>query len=139
MRTGLPHLASAETKEATVQKEEAKKARRDKQNKYRKDRRRKRRGFTGKQYHEILAEQSSVDFIADQPSTSSAAANVVPGQNNALLDVSTSVSLKKIGIPCQLSPSKTITTRKRKSEREDIFDSKKYVVQKGIKLSIQIY
>ena len=50
--------------EVTVQKEEAKKARRDKQNKYRKDRRRKRRGFRGKQCHEILAE-SSVDFIAD--------------------------------------------------------------------------
>ena len=99
--------------EAIVQKEEAKKARRDKQNKYRKDRRRKRRGFRGKQYHEILAEQSSVDFIAEQPSTSSAA-NVVPNQNNDTLDVSTSVSVKKIGIPCQLSPSKTITTRKRK-------------------------
>ena len=75
----------------------------------------------------LLAEQSSVNFIADQPPTSSAAANVVPNQYNAILDVSTSVSVRKIGIPCQLSPSpsKTITTRKRKPERGDIFDSKK--------------
>ena len=71
-----------------------------------------------------MAADQSVDFIAEQPSTSSVATtNAVQDQNDeALRNISTSVSVKKIGSPCYLSPSKAMTTRKRKSEREDVFD-----------------
>ena len=41
---------------------------------------------------------------------------------------------KKIGSPCYLSPSKAMTTRKRKSERDDVFDSKKVRRAEGYKI-----
>ena len=106
--------------EGNIQKEKEKKARKDNQNKYRKDRKRKRRGFKGKQYQNIMAADQSVDFIA---TSSVATTNAVQDQNDeALRNISTSVSVKKIGTPCYLSPSKAMTTRKRKAEREDVFD-----------------